>query len=136
MSDAALQRDRAHGWLGGVCAGLARRYGLEPALVRLAFVIGAAAWGVGIGEARLLVPKDVCVATDGEVRMGNVRLFGRDHGGVDVDIEDTRTAPPGTTRLVLKGDVGAGELRVGADPTDYFSAEAFDGPVRQDACYG
>lgn len=91
---------------------------------------------VGIGEARLLVPKDVCVATDGEVGMGNVRLFGRDHGGVDVNYEDTRTAPPGTTRLVLKGDVGAGELRVGDDSNDYFGAEPFDGPVRQDACYG
>jgi len=59
MSDDVLRRDRAHGWLGGVCAGLARRYGLEPALVRLAFVIGAAAWGVGIAIyllAWLVVP--------------------------------------------------------------------------------
>ena len=54
MSDDVLRRDRAHGWLGGVCAGLARRYGLEPALVRLAFVIGAAAWGVGIAIYLLL----------------------------------------------------------------------------------
>src|SRR4051794_319105 len=91
---------------------------------------------VGIGEGRLLVPKGVCVTTDSEVRMGNVRLFGRDHGGVNVDYEDTRTAPPGTTRVVLKGNVGAGELRVGTDRTEYFSGVPFDGPVRQDACYG
>jgi signal transduction histidine kinase len=44
----ALRRDREQGWLGGVCAGIARRYGLDPALVRLAFVIATAAGGVGI----------------------------------------------------------------------------------------
>jgi signal transduction histidine kinase len=48
MSAEVLRRDRAHGWLGGVCAGLARRYGFDPALIRLAFVIGVAAWGVSI----------------------------------------------------------------------------------------
>jgi signal transduction histidine kinase len=59
MSDQGLRRDRAHGWLGGVCAGLSRRYGIEPVLVRLAFVIATAAWGVGIAVyllAWLLVP--------------------------------------------------------------------------------
>jgi signal transduction histidine kinase/phage shock protein PspC (stress-responsive transcriptional regulator) len=44
----ALRRDREQGWLGGVCAGIARRYGVDPALVRLAFVIATAAGGVGI----------------------------------------------------------------------------------------
>jgi signal transduction histidine kinase len=43
-----LRRDRSHGWLGGVCAGIARRYGIDPALVRLAFVIATAAGGVGV----------------------------------------------------------------------------------------
>jgi len=91
---------------------------------------------VGIGVARLLVPKDVCVATDGEVAMGNIRLFGRDHGGVDVNYEDTRTAPAGTTRLVVDGNVGAGELRVGSDEIEYFGGDEFDGAARQDACNG
>jgi signal transduction histidine kinase len=43
-----MRRDRAAGWLGGVCAGIARRYGVDPALVRLAFVVAAAAAGFGI----------------------------------------------------------------------------------------
>jgi signal transduction histidine kinase len=43
-----LRRDRAAGWLGGVCAGIARRYGIEPALVRLVFVVATAAGGFGI----------------------------------------------------------------------------------------
>jgi signal transduction histidine kinase len=43
-----MRRDRAAGWLGGVCAGVARRYGIDPALVRVAFVIATAAGGFGI----------------------------------------------------------------------------------------
>ncbi|HEV3376735.1 MAG TPA: PspC domain-containing protein [Thermoleophilaceae bacterium] len=43
-----MRRDRAAGWLGGVCAGIARRYGIDPALVRLAFVIATTAGGLGI----------------------------------------------------------------------------------------
>ena len=43
-----MRRDRAAGWLGGVCAGIARRYGIDPALARLAFVIATAAGGFGI----------------------------------------------------------------------------------------
>jgi signal transduction histidine kinase len=43
-----VRRDRAAGWLGGVCAGIARRYGIEPALVRLVFVVATAAGGFGI----------------------------------------------------------------------------------------
>src|SRR5437868_2270481 len=43
-----LRRDRSPGWLGGVCAGIARRYGIDPALVRLAFVVATAAGGFGV----------------------------------------------------------------------------------------
>jgi phage shock protein PspC (stress-responsive transcriptional regulator) len=91
---------------------------------------------VGVGDVRVLVPKDVCVATDAEVGMGNVSLLSHDHGGVDVDFEDLPDAPPGTTRLLLKGNVGIGELRVSHGE---FFEEDFD-PLndyhpRQDACY-
>ena len=67
---------------------------------------------VGIGEARVIVPDDVCVVTNGDVGMGNVHVLGADHGGVDVNYEDTPQSKPGATRLVLRGDVGVGELRV------------------------
>jgi signal transduction histidine kinase len=43
-----LRRDRERGWLAGVCAGIARRIGVDPALVRLAFAIATAAWGFGL----------------------------------------------------------------------------------------
>jgi phage shock protein PspC (stress-responsive transcriptional regulator) len=74
---------------------------------------------IGIGEARVIVPKDVCVATDVEVGMGNVHLFGLDHGGIDVDFEDAPDSEPTTTRLLLHGDVGLGELRVQHTPDEF-----------------
>src|ERR671923_276732 len=43
-----LRRDRSGRWIGGVCAGIARRYGFDAWLVRLAFVIATAAGGVGV----------------------------------------------------------------------------------------
>jgi phage shock protein PspC (stress-responsive transcriptional regulator) len=67
---------------------------------------------IGIGEARLIVPDDVCVATEAQVGMGNIHLFGADNGGVDVDFQDTPEAKPTLTRLQVHGDVGLGELRV------------------------
>jgi phage shock protein PspC (stress-responsive transcriptional regulator) len=67
---------------------------------------------LGIGEARLIVPEDVCVATTADVGIGNVSVFGRDNGGVDVDFQDTPDAAPETTRLVLDAEVGLGEVRV------------------------
>ena len=54
-----LRRDRAGGWIAGVCAGIARRIGADPALVRLAFVVATAAGGVGVALyalAWLVVP--------------------------------------------------------------------------------
>jgi hypothetical protein len=67
---------------------------------------------VGIGEARVVVPEDVCVATSADVGAGNVSLFGRDNGGVDLDFDESPDAAAGATRLVLDAEVGLGEVRV------------------------
>ena len=67
---------------------------------------------VGVGEARLIVPEDVCVATDADVGVGAVRVFDRDSGGVDVDVLDEPDARPDTTRLLVNADVGLGALNV------------------------
>jgi len=50
MNDLPAPTSRArHGrWLGGVCAGLAARWAVPPARVRLAFVLGALALGLGV----------------------------------------------------------------------------------------
>ena len=73
---------------------------------------------LGIGEARLIVPDDVCVATDAQVGIGEVRTFDRHNGGVDVDVDDLPDASADTTRLLVKADVGVGSLRIGNSGID------------------
>jgi phage shock protein PspC (stress-responsive transcriptional regulator) len=96
---------------------------------------------LGIGEARLIVPDDVCVATDAQVGIGEVRTFERHSDGVDVDVEDLPDASADTTRLLVKADVGVGSLRIGKSSPDLnFDRGAFDfGPDvdelgRNEAC--
>jgi phage shock protein PspC (stress-responsive transcriptional regulator) len=67
---------------------------------------------LGMGEARLIVPQEVCVATAADVGMGNVSVFGRDNGGIDVDFDESPDADPDTTRILLDAEVGIGEVRV------------------------
>jgi signal transduction histidine kinase len=58
---AGLRRDLEHRVLGGVCAGLGRRMGIDPVILRVAFVVAAAAGGVGIlfyVVAWFLIPAD------------------------------------------------------------------------------
>jgi phage shock protein PspC (stress-responsive transcriptional regulator) len=87
---------------------------------------------VGIGEARLIVPENVCVATEADVGAGNVSTFGNDHGGIDVNYEDAPDAPPTTTRILLRGDVGVGEVRVQHHPYEFsFGGE---NATQADAC--
>jgi signal transduction histidine kinase/phage shock protein PspC (stress-responsive transcriptional regulator) len=45
---APLRRDRAHGVLGGVCAGLGGRLGIDPLVLRVGFVVAAGAGGIGV----------------------------------------------------------------------------------------
>lgn len=67
---------------------------------------------LGMGEANLIVPRDVCVASSARIGMGDVNVFGRDSGGIDVDWRDSRPAPVGTSRVVVDADVGVGAFRV------------------------
>ena len=68
---------------------------------------------VGIGDARVVVPRDVCVATDAHVRVGEIRTFQRKNDGIDVDVRDRPDAAPHVTRLLVKAELGVGSLRVG-----------------------
>jgi phage shock protein PspC (stress-responsive transcriptional regulator) len=67
---------------------------------------------VGMGEAVVIVPDDVCVATDAELGMGGVDVFDRDTGGIDVDFVDQPVAGAGATRLLVDADIGVGHLDV------------------------
>ena len=68
---------------------------------------------LGVGDARVIVPDDVCVATDAQVGIGEVRTFDRHNEGVDVDVEDLPDASADATRLLVKAEVGVGSLRIG-----------------------
>ncbi len=49
MTEAAtLARDPAHGMLGGVCAGIGRRVGVDPLVLRAVFVLASVAGGAGV----------------------------------------------------------------------------------------
>jgi phage shock protein PspC (stress-responsive transcriptional regulator) len=67
---------------------------------------------VGVGEALVIVDRDVCVTSNAHLGAGGVSVFDRDSGGIDVDWQDDRTAPARNARVVLDGDVGVGALLV------------------------
>jgi phage shock protein PspC (stress-responsive transcriptional regulator) len=73
---------------------------------------------VGMGEARLIVPEDVCVASAADIGIGAVDVFGRDNGGVDLDWDDSPRAGRGNSRVVVDADLGVGALVVRHDRAD------------------
>jgi phage shock protein PspC (stress-responsive transcriptional regulator) len=70
---------------------------------------------VGMGQAFLVVPDDVCVASSADVGAGQVDVFGRSNGGVDLQWADHPREARGARRVVVDADVGFGELRVRHD---------------------
>src|SRR4051794_41960975 len=55
----ALRRDPEHRVIAGVCAGIARNFGVDPLVVRLAFMAATFAGGLGFvlyGAAWLVMP--------------------------------------------------------------------------------
>jgi phage shock protein PspC (stress-responsive transcriptional regulator)/predicted membrane protein len=83
---------------------------------------------VGAGELEVLVPPDVCVATESSVGVGAVTWFGHTTGGTDLDVF-TAAAERGKPRLVIKARVGAGHLDIG----DHV-IRSFDPSIAGDAC--
>src|SRR4051794_1630213 len=67
---------------------------------------------VGVGQAVVVVPRDVCVATKGRIGMGAALLLGHDEGGLDVQVDDQPPARSRTARLVVDADIGVGALEV------------------------
>jgi phage shock protein PspC (stress-responsive transcriptional regulator) len=78
---------------------------------------------IGVGEARLLVPRDVCVTTESHLGIGGVQVFDRDSGGVDVDWSDERRARAGVPRVVVDANVGIGAFTVHHDDEDDWFGE-------------
>ena len=60
----------------------------------------------------MVVPDDVCVASNVRVGAGYARVLDRDSAGLDVDWRRSPVDNAGVKRLVIDGDVGIGELQV------------------------
>jgi signal transduction histidine kinase len=86
-----LRRDTGSRWIGGVCAGIARRLGADPVVVRVGFVIATAAGGLGV--ALYLLAWLVVPAGDAPV---------------------TRARGPSTGRAALEVALGTGFLLLSA----------------------
>ena len=67
---------------------------------------------LGVGEAQLLVPRDVCVSANTHLGIGGVQVFRRSSGGVDVDRQEQREAPVGTPRVIVDANLGVGAFTV------------------------
>jgi phage shock protein PspC (stress-responsive transcriptional regulator) len=66
---------------------------------------------MGIGQATVLVPEDVCVNADVTAKSGSLMVAGERQEGFDADID--QSAPLDVTpRLDLSGELQIGELRV------------------------
>jgi signal transduction histidine kinase len=67
---APLRRNRSGAVIGGVCAGLAPRIGIDPLVLRVGFVIASVAGGVGIAlyvACWVLMPADASAPVDGRL---------------------------------------------------------------------
>ena len=66
---------------------------------------------LGIGQAVVAVPSDVCVTTDFDAKAGDLRVAGDHNDGIDAHsaVNEGATATP---RLNLTGEVDLGQLRV------------------------
>jgi phage shock protein PspC (stress-responsive transcriptional regulator) len=67
---------------------------------------------LGVGEATVLVPEEVCVTSDVQIGVGTANVF--DHINEGIDVAYAGGGDPGARPHVhLDADIGAGELRVG-----------------------
>src|SRR5688500_18721752 len=69
-----LRRDPARGVVGGVCAGLGRRLGIDPIILRVLFVVAVAAGGTGVVLYALAW---AAIPAEGQAQTPVVRLAGR-----------------------------------------------------------
>lgn len=84
---------------------------------------------VGLGDAVVYVPRDVCVTSDVEIGVGAADIFDRDNDGVDVSLAQAATPPADRPLLHIEADVGAGVLEVvreGSLPDQFRRRERFD----------
>ena len=81
---------------------------------------------LGVGDLRIAVPDDVCVASKVEIGAGEARVLGRVNDGVDVSYEERPEAPPSASRLLLDAEIGLGAIEVRDESDVPFGFNDFD----------
>jgi phage shock protein PspC (stress-responsive transcriptional regulator) len=71
---------------------------------------------LGVGQAEVLVPPNVCVSSTAHISGGQTDVFERTAGGADHDWQDLRTAAPGHPHLTVDANIGFGQLRIEPGP--------------------
>ncbi|HEY1276722.1 MAG TPA: PspC domain-containing protein [Thermoleophilaceae bacterium] len=75
---------------------------------------------LGVGDAVLVVPEDVCVSSAAQIGVGQVDVFDSGQEGVDVDWVDRHAPPDGRPTIVVDADIGLGAFEVQHDLDDDF----------------
>lgn len=75
---------------------------------------------VGVGQAVLVVPSNVCVASHAKIGIGQVQSFDRSNGGIDVDWNDQPTTAGTNPRVLLDAHVGMGQVLISHTREDGF----------------
>jgi phage shock protein PspC (stress-responsive transcriptional regulator) len=71
---------------------------------------------LGLGQAEVLVPSNVCVSSTAHIAGGGTKVFDRDSGGTYHDWQDLRRPQAGNPHLIVDADIGFGELRIEPGP--------------------
>jgi phage shock protein PspC (stress-responsive transcriptional regulator) len=71
---------------------------------------------LGLGQAEVLVPSNLCVSSTAHISGGGTTVFDRESGGTYHDWQDIRKAPEGQPHLTVDADIGFGELRIEPGP--------------------
>ena len=67
---------------------------------------------LGLGQAEVLVPDNVCVSSTAHIAGGATQVFDNDSGGTYHDWQEIRRPKPGASQLTVNADIGFGQLRI------------------------
>lgn len=77
---------------------------------------------VGVGQARVLAPDDVCVTSDVSIGVGHADVLDEEDRGIDLAFATGQPVPSPDSTLHVNADVGVGEFRVERAGFDGFAA--------------
>ena len=85
---------------------------------------------LGVGEAQLVVPRNVACRRSSHLGIGGVQVFDHNSGGIDIDRDEERQAPAGHRR----GSSSMPNIGVGAFTVHHLEDEGWNGDEGNEAC--